>query len=360
MFNTNSFYLNLFQSYFQAPRRRRFQTNQFNKAERLDNTRGEQYGQEANEFESREQTSFNPQLNSEASLEDDSTQWAKVGRRQPSGAKSWSRSFRSIGLDRDTICVKSTGSPDFIKSGKASKNLGKGFEKPDNQEQRDPFKSNVLMHNKANGIETETEGSVFPELSRGIIDDRVTWRQESSNVITQAAIGRNNPQTSLIRREHYFDHNLNLDSVFGLQRIFDASGDSSKKEVFEDGALEISYNKNYLSSLKNTHAPEFNLWGMEFNLPGWVSATVSATKSSTGEVVDLGSTTLNLDQGSFYVNLKDQLEASDNLFDRRSTWNIDVDIDANYANGLNINLEDFSENITMIDALETPAKKSEF
>ena len=153
MFNTNSFYLNLFQSYFQAPRRRRFQTNRFNKAERLDNTRVEQYGQEANEFESREQTSFNPQLNSEASLEDDSTQWAKVGRRQPSGAKPWSRSFRSIGLDRDTIELKSTGSPDFIKSGKASKSLGKGFEKPDNQEQRDPFKSNVLMHNKTNGIE---------------------------------------------------------------------------------------------------------------------------------------------------------------------------------------------------------------
>ena len=53
MFNTNSFFLNRFQSYFQAPRRRRFQTNRFNKAERLDNTRGEQYGQESIEFESR-------------------------------------------------------------------------------------------------------------------------------------------------------------------------------------------------------------------------------------------------------------------------------------------------------------------
>ena len=118
-------------------------------------------------------------------------------------------------------------------------------------------------------------------------------------------------------------------------------------------ALEISYNKNHLSSLKNIHAPQFNLWGgMSFNLPGSVSATVSATKSSTGEVVDLGSTTLNLDQSSFYVNLKDQLEASDSLLDRRSSWNIDVDIDATYANGLNINLEDFNENITMIDALD--------
>ena len=353
MFNTNSFFLNRFQSYFQAPKRRHLQTKRFNKAERLDNTSGEQYGQESIEFESRAQTDFNPRSDGDTHFESDATQWSKVGQRRPSEAKPWSKSFRGLGLDRDTIGLKSTGSPDFMKSGKASKSLGKGFEKANNQDQRDPFKSNVLMHNKANDIETEPEGGVFPELSRGIIDDRVTWRQESSNVITQAAIDRNNPQTNLIRRERYFDHNLNLDSVFGLQRIFDASGDASKKEVFEDGALEISYNKNYLSGLKNTHAPEINLWGgMSFNLPGWVSATVSATKSSTGEVVDLGSTTLNLDQNSFYVNLKDQLEASDSILDRRSTWNIDVDIDATYANGLNINLEDFNENITMIDALD--------
>ncbi|WP_067326316.1 S8 family serine peptidase [Synechococcus sp. MIT S9504] len=353
MFNTNSIFLNRFQSYFQAPRRRRFQTNRFNKAERLDNTRGEQNGQEANEFESRAQTSFNSRLNGEARFEADSTQWAKVGRRQPSAAKSWSRSLKSIGLDRDPIGFESTGNTDFKKSDKASKTLGQDFEEANRQEQRDPFKSNVLMHSKSNGIETETEGGVFPELSRGIIDDRVAWRQESSNGITQAAIGRNNPQTNLIRREHYFDRNLNLDSVFGIQRIFDASGDASKKEVFEDGALEISYNKTYLNNLINNQAPEINLWGgISFNLPGSVSATVSATKSSTGEVVDLGSTTLNLDQSSFYVNLKDQLEASDSLLDRRSIWNIDVDIDANYVNGLNINLEDFNENITMIDALD--------
>ena len=353
MFNTNSFFLNRFQSYFQAPKRRRFQTNRFNKAERPDNTRGEQYGQEANEFESRAQTSFNPRSDGETRFEGDSTQWPKVGRRQPSEAKSWSRSFRSLGVDRDPIEIKSIGNTDFIKSGKASKSLGQGFERANTEKQPDLFKSNILLHNKANGIETETEGGVFPELSRGIIDDRVAWRQDSSNVITQAAIGRSNRQTNLIRREYNFDRNLNLDSLFGPQRIFDASGDASKKEVFEDGALEINYNNSYLNNLKNNQAPELNLWGgMSFNLPGWVSATVSATHSSTGEVVDLGSTNLNLDQSSFYVNLKDQLEASDSLLDRRSTWNIDVDIDATYTNGLNINLEDFSENITMIDALD--------
>ena len=352
MFNTSSFFLNRFQSYFQAPRRRRFQTNRFNKAERLDNTSGDQYGRKTNELASRAQTSFNPKSDCETGFEVDSKQWSKVGRRQSSAGKAWSSSFRNIGLDRDPIVFKSTINRDFMKSGKASQRLGKGFEKATIQEQRDSFNSNVLMNNKSNGIETETEGGFFPELRRGIIDDRAAWRQESSNGITQAAIGRNNPQTNLIRRERYFDHDLNLDSVFGPQRIFDASGDASKKEVFEDGALEISYNKNYLSSLKNTHAPEFNLWGMEFNLPGWVSATVSATKSSTGEVVDLGSTTLNLDQGSFYVNLKDQLEASDSRLDRRSSWNIDVDIDATYTNGHSVNLEDFNENITMIDALD--------
>jgi hypothetical protein len=135
-------------------------------------------------------------------------------------------------------------------------------------------------------------------------------------------------------------------------RIIDASGDSSKKEVFEDGALEISYNKSYLSNLKNIHAPEISIWGMEFSLPGQVSASVSATQASTGEVIDLGTTNLDLSKGSFYVNLKDQLEASEGWLDRRSSWNIDVDINANYANGLSVNLEDFDENITMVDALD--------
>ena len=135
-------------------------------------------------------------------------------------------------------------------------------------------------------------------------------------------------------------------------RIVDASGDSSKKEVFEDGALEISYNKSYLSNLKDHHAPGFSFWGMDFDLPGWVSATVSATQASTGEVVDLGTTNLDLSKGSFYVNLKDQLEASEGWLDRRSNWNIDVDINANYTNGLSVNLEDFDENITMVDALD--------
>ena len=72
MFNTNSFFLNRFQSYFQAPKRRRFQTNRFNKAERLDNTNGEQYGQKANEFESRAQTKFDDHSDGDARFKSES------------------------------------------------------------------------------------------------------------------------------------------------------------------------------------------------------------------------------------------------------------------------------------------------
>ena len=130
-------------------------------------------------------------------------------------------------------------------------------------------------------------------------------------------------------------------------RILDASGDASRKEVFEDGALEIFYDKNQLSSLKNDHEPATNFPGRGSS--SWVSATVSATKASTGEVVDLGSTTLNLDNDSFYVNLKDQLIASEGIWDQISEWNIDVDIKANYGYGLNIDLESFNESITLIE-----------
>ena len=94
------------------------------------------------------------------------------------------------------------------------------------------------------------------------------------------------------------------------------------------------------------------MYGVDYDVPGWVAATVSATQTSTGEVIDLGTTRLDLSKGSFYVNLKDQLEASESLLDRRSIWNIDVDISANYTNGLSINLESFDENITMVDALD--------
>lgn len=152
--------------------------------------------------------------------------------------------------------------------------------------------------------------------------------------------------------EEIFDRDIKLNGYIG-SRIIDASGDGSKKEVFEDGALEISYYKNYLSNLKDYHSPTFDFLGTEIKPPGWVSAGVTATKNSTGEIIDLGRTILDLSKNSFYVNLKDKLDASEGWFDMRSQWKIDVDIDANYANGTSINLDDFSEGITMIDALDT-------
>ena len=156
------------------------------------------------------------------------------------------------------------------------------------------------------------------------------------------------PQSNAVQKEWLPN---GISSLLPL-RIIDASGDASKKEIFEDGALEISYNKSYLSNLKDHHAPEISLYGVDYDVPGWVAATVSATQTSTGEVIDLGTTRLDLSKGSVYVNLKDQLEASESLLDRRSIWNIDVDISANYTNGLSINLESFDENITMVDALD--------
>ena len=156
------------------------------------------------------------------------------------------------------------------------------------------------------------------------------------------------PQSNAVQKEWLPN---GISSLLPL-RIIDASGDASKKEIFEDGALEISYNKSYLSNLKDHHAPEISLYGVDYDVPGWVAATVSATQTSTGEVIDLGTTRLDLSKGSFYVNLKDQLEASESLLDRRSIWNINVDISANYTNGLSINFESFDENITMVDALD--------
>mgnify|MGYP001349609427 FL=1 len=177
------------------------------------------------------------------------------------------------------------------------------------------------------------------------------WDTNTNGVITKGSGWKTSEQAVRLNWEHDFGRDINLDGFIG-SRIFDASGDSSKKEVFEDGALEISYCGDTLSTLKADFAPEMSFWGMTWDLPGWVSASVTATKASTGEVVDLGSSILDLSKDSFYVNLKDELEASEGWFDRRSSWSIDVDINADYVNGSSVNLEDFDENITMIDALD--------
>ena len=74
------------------------------------------------------------------------------------------------------------------------------------------------------------------------------WTTDDQGVIQKGSGWKNNQQAVQLGWEHTFGRDLNLDGFIG-SRIFDASGDTSKKEVFEDGALEISYCKNYLSNL---------------------------------------------------------------------------------------------------------------
>lgn len=208
-------------------------------------------------------------------------------------------------------------------------------------------------NNSENQTENEPNTPVAPpgENNRNYVD----WDIESRDTIIQGSNSRDLPQSARFNWQHNFDRNPNLDAFTG-PRIIDASGDSSKKEVFAEGALEISFNQSHLISLKDNHAPGFNYQGFNFDLPGWISATVSANKASTGEVVDLGSTKLDLNKNSFYVNLKDQLTPSKvlgyNYSYRRSDWRIDVDINANYATGQSIKLEEFDETITMIAPLQ--------
>ena len=348
--NNNWIFLNKFQSRLNQ-RRDRYEMNRLKKSDLNNTIRTQELERGYGELDSQIQTNLNTRSIDQTQLREEAPQWTKADHgllRQ----HAWPASKADAVNNWQSVEIKDSGESGFVKSEKAARAMAFGLTQADNQAQQEEFRKSFSLLQKIADTRTETEAEVAPALGRNIIGDRFAWSDDSNNPITASALSRTSRQPSQFNWQHEFGQNLNLGGLFGPQRIFDASGDASKKEVFEDGALEINYNKNFLSNLKNNHAPEFNLWGMEFTLPGWVSATVSATKSSTGEVVDLGSTTLNLDQGSFYVNLKDQLEASESLFDRRSTWNIDVDIDAKYTNGLSINLENFNENITMIDALD--------
>ena len=352
MFNNNNnwIFLNKFQSRLNQ-RRDRYEMNRLKKSDLNNTIRTQELERGYGELDSQIQTNLNTRSIDQTQLREEAPQWTKADHgllRQ----HAWPASKADAVNNWQSVEIKDSGESGFVKSEKAARAMAFGLTQADNQAQQEEFRKSFSLLQKIGDTGTETEAEVAPALGRNIIGDRFAWSDDSNNPITASALSRTSRQPSQFNWQHEFGQNLNLGGLFGPQRIFDASGDASKKEVFEDGALEINYNKNFLSNLKNNHAPEFNLWGMEFTLPGWVSATVSATKSSTGEVVDLGSTTLNLDQGSFYVNLKDQLEASESLFDRRSTWNIDVDIDAKYTNGLSINLENFNENITLIDALD--------
>jgi len=151
--------------------------------------------------------------------------------------------------------------------------------------------------------------------------------------------------------EEIFDRDIKLNGYIG-SRIIDASGDGSKKEVFEDGALEISYCGETLSAIKSQLRPSLDIFGTSIDIPGVTTASIVATESTSGDVVNLGSWFINLSQNSFYVNLKDKLEVNQGWLDNTSDWDIDVTIKATYANGQTFNLERFNEDITLIDPLD--------
>ena len=122
-------------------------------------------------------------------------------------------------------------------------------------------------------------------------------------------------------------HTINFKAMTTFN-IVDASGDSSKTEVFEDGALKISFNSNN--------------WPQEYQ----ANAHVSAKDLETGDVVDLGTQIVQHNQGSFLVNLKDKLEAAA-LGGQRDRYDIQVSLTGGSQDNP-IELESFSEQITLI------------
>ncbi len=148
---------------------------------------------------------------------------------------------------------------------------------------------------------------------------------------------------------------LSVGSLFdyGYTRIYDASHDGTKKEVFEDGAIRINYDGGFLNENRLDFSDVFGWsWGPWSTMKiGNVQAQVNATHTTSGESVDLGTYTLDLSEDRFLVDLNDKIDAAESFLDRRSSWDFDVDIDAVFG-GMRENIEDFDETLTMIDALD--------
>ncbi|WP_413681825.1 S8 family serine peptidase [Prochlorococcus sp. MIT 1323] len=140
---------------------------------------------------------------------------------------------------------------------------------------------------------------------------------------------------------------------YGYTRIYDASHDGTKKEVFEDGAIRINYDGDFLNDNRLDFSDVFGWsWGPWATMKlGNVEAQVNATHTTTGESVDLGSYTLDLSEDRFLVDLNGKIDAAESFLDRRSNWDFDVDIDAVFG-GMRENIEDFDETLAMIDALD--------
>ena len=148
---------------------------------------------------------------------------------------------------------------------------------------------------------------------------------------------------------------LSVESLldYGYTRIYDASHDGTKREVFEDGAIRIDYDSDFLNDNRLDFSDVFGFsWGSLSTMKlGNVQAQVNATHATSGESVDLGTYDLDLSEDCFLVDLNGKIDAADSFFDRKSNWIFDVDIDAVFG-GIRENIENFDETLAMIDALD--------
>merc|ERR1712196_488550 len=90
------------------------------------------------------------------------------------------------------------------------------------------------------------------------------------------------------------------------RRIVDASGDGSLAEVFENGALKInldSSRRNPFQRIQVGRHGEINIQGAH------VQVSITAKDLETGDVIDLGTQSINRGQSSLLVDLKDKINA---------------------------------------------------
>jgi hypothetical protein len=132
-----------------------------------------------------------------------------------------------------------------------------------------------------------------------------------------------------------------------IRRIIDASGDGSLAEVFENGALKINLNspgRNPFRKIGIGRHGEINLQGAP------VQVSIEARDLETGDVIDLGTQSINQTQSSLLVDLKDKINAvsSGSLRDQYS-----VSVTKFTGSGQQRNvIESFRETITVIKPMQ--------
>ena len=132
-----------------------------------------------------------------------------------------------------------------------------------------------------------------------------------------------------------------------FRRIVDASGDGSLAEVFEDGALKVSINPGDYDHLTRLNIDRF---GRISQQQIGVNVNVTAKDLETGEIIDLGTQSINPDKNSFLVNLKDKLDAIAH-WSLRDQYAINVETSIGGGNNRQV-LESFEETITLIKPLQ--------